>query len=135
MLSKLEFHFDSHLTWSYMIDSSIQQCRQRLGCLRQISEYLGTEGLTLAYHIFVCPVAEYSSILMMGASDTQLSKLDHIQHFAEQSGSSLVISLQKHCHAAIGLLCKSLVKNTCSRCRCFVQHSCLQSHYHGDFNV
>ena len=41
-------------------------------------------GLTLAYRAFVHPVAEYGSILMMEASDTQLSKLDHMQHFAAQ---------------------------------------------------
>jgi len=49
----------------------------------QISEYLGTEGLILAYWAFVRPVAEYGSVLMMGASATQLSKLDCMQHFAE----------------------------------------------------
>ena len=65
-----------------MIDSSVRRCRQRMGCLCQISEYLGTEGLSLAYRAFVCPVAEYSSILMVGASDTHLSKPDHMQHFA-----------------------------------------------------
>ena len=49
ILSILGFHFDSHLTWSYMIDYSVRQCRQRLGCLQRISEYLGTESLNLAY--------------------------------------------------------------------------------------
>jgi len=82
VLSILGFHFDSHLTWSYMIDSLVRYCR-RLGCLRRISEYLGTEGLILAYRAFVCPVAEYGSVLMMGASATQLSKLDGTQYFAE----------------------------------------------------
>ena len=38
----------------------------------------------LAYRAFVHPVAEYGGILLMGASATQLSKLDHMQHFAEQ---------------------------------------------------
>ena len=68
VLSILGFHFDYRLTWSYMIDSSVRRCRQRLGCLRWISEYLGTEGLTLAYRAFVHPVAEYGGILMMGVS-------------------------------------------------------------------
>ena len=33
VLSILGFHFDSRLTWGYMIDSTVQRCRQRLGCL------------------------------------------------------------------------------------------------------
>ena len=85
VLSILGFHFDSRLTWSYMIDSSVRCCRQRLGCLRQVSEYLGSEGLILAYQAFVRPVAEYGSVLMMGASATQLSKFDRMQHHALNS--------------------------------------------------
>ena len=46
---------------------------------------------------------------MMGASDTQLSKLDRMQHFAEQLCSSHFTPLQRRRHAAaIGLLCKLL---------------------------
>ena len=33
VLSILGFHFDSRLTWGYMIDSTVRCCRQRLGCL------------------------------------------------------------------------------------------------------
>ena len=59
VLSILGFPFDSCLTWSYMIDSSVRRSRQRLGFLRQVSQYLGSEGLILAYQAFVCLVAEY----------------------------------------------------------------------------
>ena len=46
---------------------------------------------------------------MMGASDIQLSKLDRMQHFAEQLCSSHFTPLQRRYHApAIGLLCKLL---------------------------
>ena len=85
---------------------------QRLGCLRWISEYLGAEGLTLAYQAFVHPIAEYDSTLMLGASDTQLYKLDRMkldsmQHFDKYLYLSHFIPLQKCHHAAsIGLLCK-----------------------------
>ena len=82
-----------------------------MGCLRRISEFLGTEGLTLAYRAFVRPVAEYGGILMIGASDTQLSRLNHMQHFAEQLCSSHFTPLQRHRHAvAIGLLCKLRIR-------------------------
>ena len=113
VLSILGFHFDSHLTWGYMIDTTVQRCRQRLGCLRRVSEYLGTEGLSLAYRAFVCPVAEYGGILLLGASATQLAKLDCMQQFAEQLCSSSFVPLSRRRHAAaLGLLCK-LLDGTC----------------------
>jgi len=69
---------------------------------------LGPEGLILAYRAFVRPVAEYGSALMMGASATQLYKLDHMRHLAEQLYSTQFIPLERRRHAAaIGLLCKS----------------------------
>ena len=86
VLSILGFHFDSRLTWSYMIDFlSMMSADRGLGCLQQVSEYLGSEGLILAYRAFVCPVAENGSVLMIGASATQLSKLDHMQHLIEST--------------------------------------------------
>ena len=82
-----------------MVDSSIEQCRQRLGFLHQISKYLGTERLVLA---FVHPVEEYGNMLMMGASATWSSKLDCIQYLAER-----LCSTWSHHHAAvIGSSCK-----------------------------
>ena len=74
---------------------------------------LAQMGLSLAYCEFVHPVAEYGDILLMGASATQLSKLDRMQHFAEQLYSSSFVPLQRCRHAAaIGLLCK-LLDDTC----------------------
>ena len=122
-------HFDSHLTWDYMIDSTVRRCRQRLGCLRRISQYFGTEGLSLAYRAFVHPVAEYGGILLLEASATQLSKLDRMQQFAEQLClSSFVPFSWRHHAGALGLYIKNI-------CRCFVQHSCHQYHCHKDLNV
>jgi len=61
----------------------------------------------------VHPVAEYGSVLMMGASATQLSKLDYMQYLAEQLCSTQFIPLERRRHAAaIGLLCK-LLDGTC----------------------
>ena len=51
------------------------------------------------------PVAEYGSVLMMGASNSQLSKLDRMQHFAERLCLSQFTPLHRRRHAAvIGLL-------------------------------
>jgi len=53
----------------------------------------------------VRPVTEYGSVLIMGASATQLSKLDRTQNFAEQLCSAQFVSLERRCHAAaVGLL-------------------------------
>ena len=115
VLSILGFHFDFRLTWGYVTDSTVRRCRQRLECLRRISEYLGTEGLSLAYRAFVRSVAEYGGILLLGAraSATQLSKLDCMQQFAEQLCSSSFVPLSRRRHAAsLGLLCK-LLDGTC----------------------
>ena len=113
VLSILGLHFDSRLTWDYMIDSTVRCCRQRLGCLRRISEYLGTEGLSLAYRAFVRPIAEYGGILLLAAGAIQLSKLDRMQQFAERLCSSSFVPLSRRCHAsALGLLCK-LLNGTC----------------------
>ena len=67
-------------------------------------------------------VAENDGILLLGASATQLFKLDHMQHFIEQLCSSSFVPLQR-CHhaAAIGLLCK-LLDGTC---REHLQRFCL----------
>ena len=96
---------------SHMIDSAVQRCRQRLGWLRRISEYLGTEGLSLAYRAFACPVPEYGGILLLGASATQLSKLDRMQQFAKWLCLSSFVPLSRRHHvSALGLLCKLLCR-------------------------
>ena len=67
----------------------------------------------MAYQAFVCPVAEYGGILLLGASATQLAKLDRMQQFAEQLCSSSFVPLSRRRHAAaLGLLCK-LLDGTC----------------------
>ena len=67
----------------------------------------------MANRAFVRPVAEYGGILLLGASATQLSKLDRMQQFAEQLCSSSFVPLSRRRHAtALGLLCK-LLDGTC----------------------
>ena len=131
VLSILGFHFDSRVTWSYMIDSSVWRCRQRLGCLRWVSQYLGSGGLILAYQAFVRPIAEYGNVLMMGASPTQLSRLDRMQHLAEQLCSTQFTPLEKRRHAAaIGLLCKFLD----GTCREYLQRFCPLFPFHSFYD-
>ena len=69
----------------------------------------------MAYQAVVCPVAEYGGILLLGASATQLAKLDCMQQFAERLCSSSFVPLSRHRHAAaLGLLCK-LLDGTCRK--------------------
>ena len=70
-------------------------------------------GFVLGLSGFVRPVAEYRGLLLLGASATQLSKLDCMQWFAEQLCSSSFVPLSRRHHAAaLGLLCK-LLDGTC----------------------
>ena len=75
----------------------------------------------MAYRDFVHPVVEYGNVLVTGASPTQLSRLDRMQHLAEQLCSTQFTPLEKCRHAAaIGLLCK-LLDGTC---REYLQRFC-----------
>ena len=108
-LSVLGFHFDHWLTWAAMIDVMVSRSRQRLGCLRKILDYLNSNTLQLAYKAFIRPMMEYGNVAIMGASATQLSRLDTIQHAATKLCCSSFVSLQYRRHAAaVGLLLKML---------------------------
>ena len=84
VLKILGIHFDHKLTWSYMIDQLTTHCRQRLGALFRVKEYLGQSGLVTAYKSFVRPVCEYGNVIFMGASAVHLHKLDAVQKATEK---------------------------------------------------
>ena len=63
---------------------------------RQLSPVGTHQGGSSPPRAFVCPIAEYVSIVMLGASATWMSKLDRMQHFAEHLCLSYFIPLQKH---------------------------------------
>ena len=77
-LSVLGFRFDHCLTWAAMIDKMVSRSRQRLGCLRRILDYLDANALQLAYKAFIRPIMEYGNVAIMGASATQLGRLDAV---------------------------------------------------------
>ena len=108
-LKILGFHLDRKLTWSTMVDSMSTRCRQRMGALYRVRDFLGSRGFIVAYKSFVRPVCEYGSVAIMGASATHLSKLDSIQKMAERFCGYELPSLHSLCKAsAVGLLCKLL---------------------------
>ena len=108
-LSVLGFHFDRRLTWAAMIDMMVSRSRQRLGCLRRILDYLDSNTLQLAYKAFIRPMMEYGNVAIMGASATQLSRLDTIQNSATKLCHTSFVPLQYRRHAAaVGLLLKLL---------------------------
>ena len=61
------------------------------------------EGLILAYRAFVHLVAEYGNVLMMGASATQMSKLDSMQHLPEPLCSTQFVLLERGRHVNVSV--------------------------------
>ena len=108
-LSVLGFHFDRRLTWAAMIDMMVSHSRQRLGCLRRISDYIDSNTLQLAYKAFIRPLMEYGNVAIMGASAMQLGKLDTVQNAATKLCHTSFVPLQYRRHAAtVGLVLKLL---------------------------
>ena len=92
-----------------MIDQLTVRCRQRLGALFRVREYLGQGGLAAVYKSFVRPVCEYGWVIFMGASAVHLHKLDAVQKAAERLCQISFQPLSSRRKAgAIGLLCKFL---------------------------
>ena len=121
VLKILGIYFDRKLLWSHMIDQLVIRCRQRLGALYRIRDYLGQNGIVTAFRLFVRPVCEYGNVIFMGASVTHLRKLDSVQQAAErmcQVTFPLLSSRRKA--SAIGLLCKLLD----GQCRGPLQNFC-----------
>ena len=87
-----------------MIDIMVSRCRQRLGCLRRILDYLDSNTLQLAYKAFISPMMGYGNVVIMGTSAIQLSRLDTVQNAATVLCHMSFVPLQHHCHAAaVGL--------------------------------
>ena len=108
-LKILGFYFDKKLTWNTMISQLSTRCRQRMGALFRMREYLGPNGLAVAFRSFVRPVCEYGGVAFMGASATHLSKFDKMQKLAERISGRVFPTLQsRRAASAIGLLCKLL---------------------------
>ena len=74
-----------------MIDHLTTHCRQQLGTLFCVREYLGKSGLVTAYKSFVRPVCEYGNVIFMDASAVHLHKLDAL---TRQLITVIVISSQ-----------------------------------------
>ena len=53
VLKILEIHFDRKLLWSHIIDQLATRCRQRLGALYHIRDYLGQSGIITDFRSFV----------------------------------------------------------------------------------
>ena len=70
---------------------------------------LDSNTLQLAYKAFIRPIMEYGNVAVMGASATQLGRLDAVQNAATSLCRTSFVSLQCHHHAAVvGLLLKLL---------------------------
>ena len=90
----------------------------------------------MAYRVFVCPVAEYGSVLRMGASATQLSKFDRMQHLAEQLCSTQLYLLRSAVMLQLLVYYASYwMEHVVNIYRGFVHYFSLQFHCRGDLNV
>ena len=107
----LGVYFDRKLTWGHMIDQLTVRCRQRLGALFRVREYLGQGGLAVAYKSFVRLVCEYGCVIFMGASAVHLHKLDAVQKAAGRLCQISFQPLSSRCCAS----CWTLVVNSHSR--------------------
>ena len=83
-LKILGFCFDKKLTWNTMISQLSTRCRQRMGALYHVREYLGPNGLAVAFRSFVQFVCEYGDVAFMDASVTHLSKFDKVQSWLKE---------------------------------------------------
>ena len=48
-----------------MIDQLVTHCRQRLGALCRIRDYLSQSGIATAFRSFVQPVCEYGNVILL----------------------------------------------------------------------
>ena len=92
-----------------MIENMSTHCRQKMGTLYHVRDFLGPRGLAVAFKSFVRPVCEYFSVAVMGAAATLLSKLDMVLKMAEKLSECAFPSLHACREAsAVGLLYKLL---------------------------
>ena len=92
----LGFTIDRHLTFSEHINTTISKCRGLLGILRRISSSVPKELMLLMYNALIRTHLEYASSVFIGASRTQLQKLDIVQKCA----SRVISGLPRDAHAA-----------------------------------
>jgi len=94
------FTFDSKLKFGEMIDKLAKKARVRLGAIRRLKPMLDSNNLETMYKMFVRSILEYGSVVYMGASDTNLAKLDRVQKSAERIGGFTIESLSSRREAA-----------------------------------
>jgi len=64
VLKILGIYFDRKLTWSSMNDQLAACSCQRLGAVFRARHHLGQSGFTIAFKSFVCPICEYSNVVL-----------------------------------------------------------------------
>ena len=138
VLKILGVYFDRKLTWGHMIDQLTVRCRQRLGALFRVREYLGQSGLAVAYKSFVRPVCEYAVLFLWVLQlSTYISWMQCRRQLRDCQISFQSLSSRRKA-GAIGLLCKLLD----SRCQqpfqnfsptlVSVTHPCCLRYIHDD---
>lgn len=103
-INLLGITIDSRLTYKTHVQRVATKGKQRLGMLRKASRVLDQIGRATVYKSFVRPVLEYSPLSWMGASKSNLAKLDRVQQSAARIvGPNCVFQSLHHRRMVAGL--------------------------------
>jgi len=81
----LGVYFDKRLTWKQHIDHLINKCKKRLNLMRAVSGSdwgASNNSLLTIYRTLIRSILDYGATAYDSATDTQLTRLDRVQHSA-----------------------------------------------------
>ena len=84
MVKVLGLTIDQHLSFKQHIETKVKTCHGLLGLIKKASGSLPMELLKLSYTALVRPHLEYCSLVLAGASNTNLMKLETLQKIASR---------------------------------------------------
>ena len=107
------FLIDRKMLWGAHISMLVSKAKQRLGTLRNLTQYLNSSNMKSMYVTFIRSILEYGGVLFMGAAKTHLAKLDTVQRVAERLGKFEVESLESRRQAAAVALALKMLDHRC----------------------
>ena len=76
--------FPKNLSFQSHLDKVVSKAGQRVNMLRKIASHLDSKGKASVYKAHIRSTMEYAPLCWMSASETQLRRLDDIQHRAQR---------------------------------------------------
>ena len=74
--------FHTHLSYRNHLRAVALRANQRIGFFRKASRVLNRQGCMATYKGFIRPLQEFAPLVWIGAAQSHLQALDHIQHKA-----------------------------------------------------